>query len=226
MGKRIFDLTVAAAALMVLSPLFLLVAVLVKMDSKGPVFYVTPRYGRGRKLFRFYKYRTMRIHADRAGSSVFTPPGDPRITRVGALLRLLKIDELPQLWNVLIGDMSLVGPRPEVPDIVDHHYIESWKEILAVKPGLTCIVQLEYPDFSHHTPPSGDPHTYYLTHQLAYKVRRDLDYVRHASFTLDLWILVRTCYYVCFVSWLWPLTKRLRRRLLKDADTRHIGGEH
>jgi lipopolysaccharide/colanic/teichoic acid biosynthesis glycosyltransferase len=225
MGKRFFDLAAVIPALCILAPFLLIIALLIKLDSKGPAIYVSPRYGRKRRLFRFYKFRTMRMHADRTGSPLFTTAKDPRITRLGSLLRQLKLDELPQLWNVLTGDMSLVGPRPEVPAVVDHHYVESWDEILSVRPGLTCLVQLDYPDFSHHTPPTGDPHDYYLTHQLSFKVKQDLEYVRRASFGLDLWILLRTVYYVILVSWLRPLMKRPRPRPPKGADHPPSRGE-
>jgi lipopolysaccharide/colanic/teichoic acid biosynthesis glycosyltransferase len=116
-GKRVFDSLVAAVGLLLLSPVFVAIALLVKLSSQGPVFYPQERVGRGGKIFRIVKFRSMVVDADQRGLAI-TAAGDPRITAIGRILRHFKLDELPQLWNVLKGEMSLVGPRPEVPRYV------------------------------------------------------------------------------------------------------------
>ena len=150
--KRFFDIVLSLAALAALSPFLLAVAVWVKLDSSGPVIYRQVRVGRFGRHFRFYKFRTMRIDADRikqrlmaenqsADGVIFKMKRDPRVTRIGRYLRKFSIDELPQLFNVLIGDMSLVGPRPPLPDEVRLYTLEDRKR-LNVVPGLTCIWQI------------------------------------------------------------------------------------
>src|ERR1044071_5821776 len=141
--KRIFDFFVSTAGLIVLSPLFLLVAVLIKFDSAGPILFTQRRIGKQFRPFLIYKFRTMRVGAEAAAS--LTVGADPRITRVGKYLRASKIDELPQLFNVLQGDMSLVGPRPELPRYVEL-FRRDYEDILKVKPGLTDLASLKYSD--------------------------------------------------------------------------------
>ncbi len=193
LAKRVVDIVFSAAVLLILSPLLLLVAVIIKIDSPGPVFYVGMRRGQGGRPFRFFKFRTMVRDADRKGSAMLTTASDARVTRVGRFLRLFKIDEIPQFLNVLKGDMSIVGPRPEVGEVVDGYYPERWAEVLAVKPGITCLLQVEtFPDFTVAHDGVSDPHTFYVEHQLPFKLERDLDYVRRASLGLDLLIIART----------------------------------
>lgn len=202
LAKRTFDVVVSGSALLALSPLFAVVAVLTKLDSPGPVFFIAQRCGQGRQPFDFYKFRTMVTDAHRRGSTMLTTAGDARVTRVGRYLRAFKIDELPQLLNVLKGDMSIVGPRPEVFDIVDHHYVDEWDEVLTVKPGLTCLLQVEvYPDFTAAHGDVDDPHAYYLEVDLPHKIRRDKEYARRASFLLDMKIIFQTAYCILFKSW-------------------------
>ena len=126
--KRAIDVVVSGSALVVLLPLLPFVALFIKLESPGPVFYVARRYGQNRRPFDFYKLRTMVPDADRLGSLILTKAGDERVTRVGRILRAFKIDELPQLLNVLKGDMSIVGPRPEVFEVVENHYRDSGRE--------------------------------------------------------------------------------------------------
>lgn len=191
--KRLLDVVLASAALLLLSPLFLVVAVLIRLESPGPVFYAGVRCGRGRRPFRFYKFRTMVTGADRLGSTILTAVDDPRVTRLGHVLRRCKIDELPQLLNVLRGDMSLVGPRPEVFDVVNHYHVDQWDRVLSVRPGITCLLQIDvYPDFSAALEGVADPIGYYVEHQLPYKLKRDLEYVERHSLWLDLAIIART----------------------------------
>ena len=140
--KRLFDIFASGVGLVVLSPLFLIVAVWIKLDSTGPVFYRQVRVGKGNQDFKIFKFRTMRIGSDR-GSLITVGGRDPRITTSGYFLRKTKIDELPQLINVLIGDMSLVGPRPEV-----RHYVNYWTpeqmRVLDVRPGITDPASIRY----------------------------------------------------------------------------------
>jgi lipopolysaccharide/colanic/teichoic acid biosynthesis glycosyltransferase len=203
MGKRLFDLGFAITALAVLIPFFLFLALWIKLDSRGPVIYSATRCGLGKKPFRFYKFRTMVAGADKTGNPLLTVPTDARVTRLGRYLRLFKLDELPQLINVLKGDMSVVGPRPEVPDIVEKHYPEKWVRVLTVKPGLTCLLQtLVYPDCTYAYPPGlTDPMQAYLQYDLPFKLDRDIDYVEKASFGLDLTIILKTLHRILFKNW-------------------------
>ena len=203
MGKRIFDLAFAFSTLVLLLPVFLLLGAAIKMDSRGPVFYAATRFGRGKRPFKFYKFRTMVAGADKIGNPLLTVSTDTRVTRVGRYLRLFKLDELPQLFNVLKGDMSVVGPRPEVPDIVDRYYPEKWAKVLTVKPGLTCILQtLVFPDCTYAYPPGlTDPMQAYLDYDLPFKLDRDMDYVRQVSFLLDLKIILQTLHRILFKNW-------------------------
>jgi lipopolysaccharide/colanic/teichoic acid biosynthesis glycosyltransferase len=142
--KRLFDIVASAAGLILLSPVMLLTALLIKLDSRGPVFFKQQRVGKGFRPFLIYKFRTMVEDAPQRGSSI-TVGADPRITRIGRFLRKTKFDELPQLINVLKGDMSLVGPRPEVPRYVEM-FRDDYEEILRVRPGITDTASLKYED--------------------------------------------------------------------------------
>jgi len=199
--KRLFDILFASVVLLVLAPLLLLVAILIRIDSPGPVLYAAARCGRLRRPFKFYKFRTMVAGADRLGPRILTVAGDPRVTRVGRYLRLFKLDELPQFFNVLKGDMSVVGPRPEVFEVVNHFYVDQWDRVLSVRPGLTCLLQIDvYPEFSAAHQGVSDPFRYYVQEQLPYKLKRDVDYVEQASFWLDLKIIAQTAYCVLVKS--------------------------
>lgn len=199
--SRLFDILFASVVLVLLSPLLLLVAILVRIDSPGPILYAAERCGRHRRPFKFYKFRTMVAGADRLGSTMLTVAGDPRVTRVGRYLRLFKIDELPQLFNVLKGDMSVVGPRPEVFEVVNTFFVDQWDGVLSVRPGMTCLLQIDvYPEFSAAHRGVSNPFRYYVEEQLPYKLKRDLDYVERASFWLDLRIIGQTLYCVLVKS--------------------------
>ena len=184
--KRLFDLVAASAALIVLSPLLIAVAIAVRMTSRGPVIYRGPRIGRGGAPFDILKFRTM---VSGAGPGI-TTRDDPRVTRVGRILRRLKIDELPQLVNILRGEMSLVGPRPEAPEYVAL-YTEEQRRVLSVRPGLTSAASLRYrreEDLLH----GDDWRTRYVNEIMPDKLREDLDYVDHRSFAGDLKLIART----------------------------------
>jgi lipopolysaccharide/colanic/teichoic acid biosynthesis glycosyltransferase len=186
--KRAFDAVVAALALLVLSPLLLVLALLVRLSSPGPAFYRQKRVGRDGKLFDVLKFRSMRV--GNSGPSV-TAGGDPRITPIGARLRQWKLDELPQLINVLRGEMSLVGPRPEVERYVQHYTAEQ-RGVLAVRPGITGVSQIEFRDEEALLNGRDDVEEFYLSTVMPTKLALDLRYVREHSFLGDLQLLLRT----------------------------------
>lgn len=189
--KRVLDFTVAAFGLAVCAPLFVLIALLIKLDSPGGVFFAHERVGRYGRKFKVLKFRTMVKNAPQLGGAV-TAGGDPRITRIGKVLRQTKLDELPQLWNVLKGEMSLVGPRPEV-----EKYVQLWDPalreiVLSVRPGITGLTQIRYRHEEHLLAAQPDPEKYYREVLLPLKLQSDAEYVRNRSLRLDLWILGRT----------------------------------
>jgi lipopolysaccharide/colanic/teichoic acid biosynthesis glycosyltransferase len=187
--KRALDIAVAAVALVVLSPVFAVVALAVSLDSPGPVFYRQVRVGRYGRPFRIHKFRTMRANAP--GLSI-TVGADPRITKVGRFLRRTKLDELPQVLDVLEGTMSLVGPRPEVP-----RYVAMWPDdlrsvILSVRPGITDPATVELRNESEEFGDIEDPEEYYVTVLLPRKARAYAEYVRTRTLRGDLSIVWRT----------------------------------
>ena len=190
MIKRTFDIAVSSLALLVCSPLFIVIAALVKLDSRGPVFFVQQRVGKYFRLFRIYKFRSMVEDAPRQGGPI-TFGKDGRITRVGWFLRKGKLDELPQLFNVLKGDMSLVGPRPEVPTYVQM-FRHDYEEILQVHPGITDLASLKYRDEAALLAESMNPEQEYVEHVLPDKIKLAKEYVRKSSFFFDLALILRT----------------------------------
>lgn len=189
--KRCFDVAAAAIALLLLTPVFLAIALLIKLDSSGPTLYKARRIGRAGRLFHMYKFRTMRTDADRTGPGL-TFKDDPRITRVGRLLRKTRIDELPQLLNVLKGDMSVVGPRPEAPEYVQ---IEQpiWREVLSVRPGICGLAQLAFAiDEAELLSNQATVDSDYTTQILPLKLNLDLRYVHGQSLWLDFKLLFQT----------------------------------
>lgn len=197
--KRVFDVVISAFTLLLLSPIFAVIAAAIKVDSPGPVIFVARRCGKDRRKFDFYKFRSMVNEAPIQGSRMLTVAGDRRVTRLGRFLRAWKLDELPQLFNVLRGDMSIVGPRPEVPEVVDQYYVEAWNRVLTVKPGMTCLLQIEvYPDFTADHKGVQDPETHYVENDLPRKLESDLYYVERRSLWLDAKVLAATIYCVLF----------------------------
>lgn len=190
MAKRLFDIVGAAAGLAVLSPVLLVLAARIKLTSAGPVFYRGMRVGLHGRPFRIFKFRTMVINAEQLGGPS-TADDDPRITKVGRFLRKFKLDELPQLINVLVGDMSVVGPRPEVRHYVDM-YTEAEKVILTVRPGITDWASLWNPDEGAVLAGTPDPERTYLEKIRPQKIKWQLEYVRRRSFFVDLGIIART----------------------------------
>jgi len=189
MAKRAFDLLLSLMGFILLSPLLLLLAVWVRLDSRGPVLYRGQRVGKGGRTFEMYKFRTMVLEADRLGPAV-SYKDDPRITKAGKFLRRTKLDELPQLLNVLKGEMSLVGPRPEDPSYVDL-YTPEQRRVLSVKPGITGPTQLRYRDEASMLDGESVDDDY-VSRIMPEKLKLDLVYVHNRSLLLDLKILWRT----------------------------------
>ena len=192
MMKRMFDIVVAAAALVVLFPLLVLSALLIKLDSPGPIFFKQERIGRNFRPFWIYKFRTMAQDAPARGGLV-TIGEDARVTRVGRLLRKSKIDEIPQLTNILRGDMALVGPRPEVRQYVEL-FRRDYEEILQVRPGLTDLASLKYRDEAALLGKAANPEDEYRTRVLPDKIRLAKDYLRRSSFLFDLGLILKTLF--------------------------------
>ena len=190
MLKRLFDLILSLLTLVFAFPLLILVSILIKLSSPGPVFYRGTRIGRFGKPFRIYKFRTMVVDAERLGGSS-TANDDPRITKVGKFLRRYKMDELPQLINVLKGEMSFVGPRPEV-----EHYVamftEEEKAILSVPPGITDWASIWNPDEGTILAGSPDPEKTYLEKIRPGKIKLQLKYVKERTFWTDVKIIFET----------------------------------
>ena len=188
--KRAVDIVGALIGLLLTWPLWVLAAIAIRLDSPGPVFFTQTRMGRDRRPFLIYKFRTMTADAPSKGGQL-TIGQDARVTGVGAVLRQYKIDELPQLWNILTGDMSLVGPRPEVPRYVNM-FPEAYTDILAARPGLTDLASLKYIDEAAVLAASASPEEEYVTVVLPEKIRLARFYVQHASTILDLAIVIQT----------------------------------
>lgn len=189
--KRSFDLLASAVGLLLLAPLFLVLAVLIKIDSPGPVFFRQERVGRYGKIFRIHKFRTMVTDAELKGLQI-TVGADERVTRIGVALRKSKLDELPQLIDVVLGDMSLVGPRPEVPRYVACYPDGVRDIVLSVRPGITDRASIEYKDESRVLGLADDPHRAYVEEVLPVKLRFYVDYVVNRSFVGDLRIIFAT----------------------------------
>ena len=192
LAKRVLDLLVSGAGLLLLSPLLFGLGVAVRLTSPGPALYRQERVGRRGRAFRLLKFRSMRVGADRAGALV-TGGGDPRITPLGRRLRRTKLDELPQLWNVLRGDMSLVGPRPEVPRYVSF-YTPRQRRALEVRPGVTDPATLEYRNEEAllAAVPAAEREEHYLREVMPRKLELNLRYLDRAGFWADLGVLART----------------------------------
>lgn len=188
--KRIFDFLVSLLGIIILSPIFIIVSIAIKLDSKGNILFLQKRVGRYGKEFNIYKFRTMVTDAEKLGKQI-TIGKDNRITRVGAFLRKFKIDELPQLFNVLKGDMSLVGPRPEVPKYVSL-YTEEQKKVLNVRPGITDIASLRYKDENDILGKVDNPEEYYINVIMKDKLNLNLEYIEKSNIIFDIYLIVKT----------------------------------
>ena len=188
--KRLFDIVASGLGLIVLSPLFLILAIWIKLDSKGPVFYRQVRVGYKNKDFRIFKFRSMRVGADK-GSLVTIGGRDPRVTKSGYWIRKFKLDELPQLINVFLGDMSLVGPRPEV-----RHYVDYWTpdqmHVLDVRPGITDPASIKFRNENELMEKAEDPEKYYIEVIMQEKIKLYLEYVEKHNFFYDLGLIFKT----------------------------------
>ncbi|MBK7060009.1 MAG: sugar transferase [Rubrivivax sp.] len=191
MAKRLFDLLGATLALALLASPMLLVALLIKVDGPGPVFFRQDRVGRFGRVFRIHKFRTMVADAPQRGPAL-TVGADPRITRSGQWLRRTRLDELPQLIDVLLGHMSLVGPRPEVPKYVEHYPPALRDRALAVRPGITDPSSLAFLDEAELLAAAADPEREYIEHILPRKLQAAADYAASASLWTDLQVIART----------------------------------
>lgn len=190
-GKRVFDLILSIIGIVLASPFFLFGPLLVKLNSKGPVFYKAKRVGKGGKIFLMYKFRTMVENADKIGGPS-TPADDPRLTKVGLFMKKFQIDELPQLINVLKGEMSLVGPRPEVPYYVDMISREEKEKILSVRPGITDFASLWNFHEGEILKGAKDPEKAYMEKIRPEKIRLQMKYVKEMSFLTDIKIIFKT----------------------------------
>ena len=190
MSKRVFDVVAALCGLVLLAPLLCAIAVWIRRDSPGPALFRQRRVGRHGRPFDIYKFRTMAYRPD--GGRQLTVGHDPRITRAGHFLRRTKLDELPQLLNVLQGTMSLVGPRPEVPRYVDHYPPAVRRTVLSVAPGITDLAAIQYKDENEILGRASDPERAYVEAILPVKLDYYQRYVRERSFWLDLRIIFRT----------------------------------
>lgn len=190
MLKRVFDILASGVGLLFLSPLFLFIAIWIKLDSEGPVFFRQIRVGRYHKNFKIYKFRSMKIGSDK-GSQVTIGGHDSRITNSGYFIRKTKIDELPQLINVFIGDMSLVGPRPEVP-----HYVKFWTfdqlRVLDVRPGITDPASIKFRNENELLGSVDNPEKYYVEVLMQEKIKLYLNYVDNACFWYDIKLILET----------------------------------
>ena len=187
--KRVFDALFSATALVLLTPFLLVIAAIVAAESRGGAFYHQERIGRHGVPFRLHKFRSMQVH--REGAQVTLGTSDPRITSVGRVLRNYKLDELPQLWNVVKGDMSLVGPRPEVAKYVAL-YTDEMREVLTVRPGLTDPASIAGFDEGERLEAAADPERHYREIIMPEKVQQQLAYVRSATFGSDIRVIART----------------------------------
>lgn len=189
--KRLFDIIASALGLIIVSPLLLIVALWVKIDSKGPVIFKQKRVGRYNQDFLLYKFRSM-TNQNWGGEQLITIGNhDPRVTKVGYFIRKYKIDELPQLFNVLKGDMSIVGPRPLVRQQVEL-YPELYAKLLTVRPGITCEASIIYSDEDELLAKADDPEKYFAEVLMPEKIRLNTHYVENRSFWLDMKLIFHT----------------------------------
>ncbi|HZW62032.1 MAG TPA: sugar transferase [Flavobacteriaceae bacterium] len=190
MVKRGFDIIFSFAGLLLTAPLFLVLALTIKLESKGPVFYLQTRVGQYNKDFKIFKFRTMKVDADKKGLLTLGDR-DHRVTKVGYFLRKYKLDELPQLVNVFIGNMSFVGPRPEVRNYVNY-YTEEDRVIFNLKPGITDYASIAFRDEAELLKTATNPEAYYITHILPQKLKLHKKYIVNQSLSTDIKIILNT----------------------------------
>jgi len=193
--KRLFDFVTSFFGLLLLAPIFVLAALWIKIDSRGPIFFRQERIGFQGIPFRIHKFRTMILDAEKKGKQI-TVGADSRITAVGGFLRKYKLDELPQLIDVLVGDMSLVGPRPEVSKYIDCYSDDEKHDVLSVKPGITDNASIEFRDENELLAISDDPETTYISEVLPKKIALYRKYVKERSFFGDVAIIFKTIFLI------------------------------
>jgi lipopolysaccharide/colanic/teichoic acid biosynthesis glycosyltransferase len=188
--KRLFDILMSLIGIIILSPFFILISLFIKLDSKGPVMFKQIRVGRAERNFKILKFRTMVTDAEKKGAQI-TVGRDSRITRVGHFLRKSKLDEIPQLFNVLKGDMSLVGPRPEVPKYT-RYYNSSQRRIFEIRPGITDLASIKYRDENEILAQSDRPEETYIEEIMVDKLKLNLQYLSERSLLTDIKIIFMT----------------------------------
>lgn len=190
--KRLFDITASFFGIIILSPLLIFIGLWVGLSSKGGVFYKQIRVGKNNKDFKLYKFRSMRVNSDKQGL-LTVGSKDSRITKAGYFIRKYKIDELPQLFNVLKGDMSFVGPRPEVRRYVDLYSKEQMK-VLSVRPGITDPASIKYRNENDILSSASNPEEYYIQHIMPDKLKINIDYINNRTFFKDIKIIFQTIF--------------------------------
>lgn len=190
-AKRIFDLCFTIPGIILLAPVFLVLIIWIKLDTKGPVFFRQVRVGQSGRIFRIFKFRTMITDAENFGKKI-TVGDDQRITRSGRIIRKYKLDELPQLFNVLLGDMSLVGPRPEVPQYVEKYPVGIKEKVLSVPPGITDLASILYKDESTLLGTAADPEKVYIEQVIPSKLAYYIQYVESRNIWLDFKLILFT----------------------------------
>jgi lipopolysaccharide/colanic/teichoic acid biosynthesis glycosyltransferase len=188
--KRLFDIFCSIIGIIILSPLFLIIWVVVKLESRGPAFFLQTRVGKNNLDFKLYKFRTMYLNSEARGQ-LTVGMRDSRITKVGYTLRKYKLDELPQLFNVLIGDMSLVGPRPEVRKYVSF-YSDDQMKVLSVRPGITDVASIKFINENELLASSENPEDYYINHIMPQKLALNLEYINSNLFLKDVSLIFKT----------------------------------
>ncbi|CEN79989.1 sugar transferase [Paraclostridium sordellii] len=188
--KRIFDIVASLIGLILLSPILIIIAVFIKLDSKGPVFFKQKRVGKNKQIFEIYKFRTMVIDAEKLGKQI-TVGNDNRITKIGKFIRKCKLDELPQLINVLKGEMSLVGPRPEVPKYVELYDVYQ-EQVLLVQPGITDYASIEFRNENELLGKSKNPEATYIDEIMPTKIELNLLYIKNISLLEDFKLIFNT----------------------------------
>ena len=214
--KRIFDFVCVCFALPLICPVMAIIGFLIRATSNGPIFFRQDRVGLHQKIFLVYKFRTMVQGAEEMGTSI-TTRRDPRVTPIGKILRKIKIDELPQLINVFIGDMSLVGPRPDVPEIVENYTIEM-RQIFQIRPGITSVATLHLRDEEGILADVDEHDTFYEDILVPLKVKLSMEHVERDSFAFDLKILCQTLWMLTVGRW-WPIEEHEA-----VAELKKIGG--
>ncbi|WP_289127830.1 sugar transferase [uncultured Clostridium sp.] len=188
--KRVFDILASGIGIIVLSPILIVIAIAIKCDSNGEILFKQKRVGMNEKTFNIFKFRTMVTNAEKLGKQI-TVGNDCRITKIGSFLRKYKLDELPQLFNVLLGDMSLVGPRPEVPRYVEL-YTDEQREVFKVRPGITDLASLKYSDENDILANIENPEEHYINVIMQDKLELNLEYIKKSNVFFDIYIIIKT----------------------------------